>query len=137
MKRRLNFGVALLHQPRFVILDEPTVGVDPQSRSHLLDCVRRLCSEGVGLIYASHYMEEVEALCDRVAIIDKGKLLTCGTLDQLLSDSRADLHLRVLGKRARLSPRLVGLADVAPPCQINSDTQVQIVMNREPCLASP
>jgi ABC-2 type transport system ATP-binding protein len=131
MKRRLNFGVALLHQPRFVILDEPTVGVDPQSRSHLLDCVRRLSSEGVGLIYASHYMEEVEALCHRVAIIDKGKLLTMGTLDQLLSDSRADLHLRVRGKRARLGPRLVGLADVEPETEVNGETEVQIVMRRD------
>lgn len=131
MKRRLNFGVALLHQPKFVILDEPTVGVDPQSRSHLLDCVRSLCAEGVGLIYASHYMEEVEALCHRVAIIDKGKLLTCGTLDQLLSDSRADLHLRVRGKRARLSPRLVGLADVEPESEVNGETEVQVVMRRD------
>ena len=131
MKRRLNFGVALLHQPRFVILDEPTVGVDPQSRSHLLDCVRRLCDDGVGLIYASHYMEEVEALCDRVAIIDKGKLLTSGTLDQLLSDSRADLHLRVRGRRARLSPRLVGLADVEPETEVDGQIEVQLVMHRD------
>ena len=127
MKRRLNFGVALLHQPKFVILDEPTVGVDPQSRSHLLDCVRRLSSEGVGLIYASHYREEVEALCHRVAIIDKGKLLTCGPLDGLLNDSRADLHLRVRGQKARLGPRLVGLAEVEP----ESETELQIVMHRD------
>ncbi len=131
MKRRLNFGVALLHQPRFVILDEPTVGVDPQSRSHLLDCVQNLCSDGVGLIYASHYMEEVETLCDRVAIIDKGKLLTSGTLDQLLSDSRADLHLRVRGRRARLSPRLVGLADVEPETEVEGHTEVQVVLRRD------
>ena len=127
MKRRLNFGVALLHQPKFVILDEPTVGVDPQSRSHLLDCVRRLSSEGVGLIYASHYREEVEALCHRVAIIDKGKLLTCGSLDRLLNDSRADLHLRVRGQKAKLGPRLVGLAEV----EIEGETEVQIVMHRD------
>ncbi len=126
MKRRLNFGVALLHQPKLVILDEPTVGVDPQSRSHLLDCVRELSMAGVGVIYASHYMEEVEALCQRVAIIDKGKLLTIGTLDELLSKTRADLHLRVAGSKPRLGPRLVGLADVDPL----SEGEVLVVMHR-------
>src|SRR5262245_28163715 len=68
MKRRLNFGVALLHDPRLVILDEPTVGVDPQSRSHLLECVRQLAAGGVAVIYASHYMEEIEAICQRIAV---------------------------------------------------------------------
>jgi ABC-2 type transport system ATP-binding protein len=86
MKRRLNFGVALLHQPRLVILDEPTVGVDPQSRSHLLDAVQRLSHDGVGVLYASHYMEEVEAICSRVGILDSGRLLECGTLPELLSN---------------------------------------------------
>lgn len=127
MKRRLNFGVALLHEPKLVILDEPTVGVDPQSRSHLLDCVRALSDDGVGVIYASHYMEEVEAICQRVAIIDKGKLLTSGTLDELLTRSRADLHLRVLGTNPRLGPRLTGLAEVEPL----ADGEVQVVMRRD------
>jgi ABC-2 type transport system ATP-binding protein len=128
MKRRLNFGVALLHDPKLVILDEPTVGVDPQSRSHLLDCVRSLSADGVGVIYASHYMEEVEALCHRVAIIDRGKLMKCGTLDELLTRSRADLHLRVLGEAERLRPRLVGLADVE---RLGEDGEVQVVLRRD------
>lgn len=127
MKRRLNFAAALLHQPKLVILDEPTVGVDPQSRSHLMDCVRNLSAAGVAVIYCSHYMEEVEALCHRVAIVDKGKLLTCGSLEELLSDSRADLHLRVRGIKARLGPRLVGLAEVEPL----GEEEVQIVMHRD------
>src|SRR5262245_5647636 len=127
MKRRLNFGVALLHQPKLVILDEPTVGVDPQSRSHLLECVRQLSSDGVGVIYASHYMEEVEAICQRVAIVDKGKLLTCGTLEELLSKSRTDQHLRVAGTKARLGPRLVGLAEVEPL----AEGEVQVVVHRD------
>jgi ABC-2 type transport system ATP-binding protein len=126
MKRRLNFGAALLHQPKLVILDEPTVGVDPQSREHLLDCIRKLSAAGVAFIYASHYMEEVEAICHRVAIVDKGKLLTCGTLESLLNKSRADLHLRVLGTKARLGPRLAGLGDVEPL----AEGEVQIVMHR-------
>lgn len=97
MKRRLNFGIALLHRPRILILDEPTVGVDPQSRSHLLDCVRAVAAAGVGVIYASHYMEEVQALCQRVAIIDHGKMLAYDTIENLLSGLSADLHLAVSG----------------------------------------
>jgi ABC-2 type transport system ATP-binding protein len=127
MKRRLNFGAALLHEPRFVILDEPTVGVDPQSRSHLLDCVRQLAARGVGVIYASHYMEEVEAICQRVAIIDHGKLLKMGTLDELLDSSRADLHLTVRGSPDDLKHRLIGLADVEPL----ADGEARIVLRRD------
>jgi len=114
MKRRLNFGVALIHEPRFVILDEPTVGIDPQSRSHILDCVRQLAQDGVGVIYASHYMEEVEAICQKVAIIDHGRLLAHGTLDELIDKSRNDLFLRVAGPQIELQLRLGGLADVVP-----------------------
>jgi ABC-2 type transport system ATP-binding protein len=84
MKRRLNFAAAILHRPKLLILDEPTVGVDPQSRSHLLECVRDLQEEGTTVIYASHYMEEVEAICSRVAIVDHGRVLACDTLSSLL-----------------------------------------------------
>jgi ABC-2 type transport system ATP-binding protein len=108
MKRRLNFGVALLHRPRLMILDEPTVGVDPQSRAHLLDCVRALSAEGVAAVYASHYMEEVEALCKRVAIVDRGRVLACDHLQTLLGRLSADLCLRVSrptnGLAAKLGP---------------------------------
>lgn len=134
MKRRLNFGVALLHRPRLVILDEPTVGVDPQSRSHLLDCVRQLCSEGVGVIYASHYMEEVEAICQRVAIIDHGKLLACGTLDELLDRSRSDVYIRVKPGTNGLLERLQGLADVdSVP---NGDTTLIVRRDRREQMAT-
>ena len=112
MKRRLNFGVALIHEPRLVILDEPTVGIDPQSRSHILEGIRQLADGGVGVIYASHYMEEVEAICRRVAVIDHGKLLALGTLDELIDKASSDLHVRVGAARADLERRLVGLAEV-------------------------
>jgi len=95
MKRRLNFGVALMHKPRILILDEPTVGVDPHSRSHLMDCVRRQANEGVGVIYASHYMEEVQSICQRVAIIDHGEVLANDSIPHLLAGLAADLHLYV------------------------------------------
>jgi ABC-2 type transport system ATP-binding protein len=95
MSRRLNFGIALLHEPQFVILDEPTVGIDPQSRSNLLDCVRTLSTHGVGVLYTSHYMEEIEAVCHRVAIIDYGRMLQMGTLDELLDRTRTELCIKV------------------------------------------
>jgi ABC-2 type transport system ATP-binding protein len=95
MKRRLNFGVALMHRPSILILDEPTVGVDPQSRSHLMDCVRQLASEGVGIIYASHYMEEVQAICQKVAIVDRGVVLAYDSIPRLLSGLASDLFLYV------------------------------------------
>jgi ABC-2 type transport system ATP-binding protein len=112
MKRRLNFGVALIHEPRLLILDEPTVGVDPQSRSHILDCVRQLGTEGVSVIYASHYMEEVEAVCERVAVLDHGKLLALGTLEELVGTSQADVDVRVAASQADLKHSLAGLANV-------------------------
>jgi len=114
MKRRLNFAVGILHDPKLVILDEPTVGVDPQSRTHLLDCIRNLSREKVAVIYCSHYMEEIEALCHRVAIMDQGRLLACGTLDELLDRNRADLLLRVRGWSAAMASRVDGVADVEP-----------------------
>ncbi len=95
MKRRLNFGVALMHRPSVLILDEPTVGVDPQSRSHLLDCVRDQARCGVGVIYASHYMEEVQSICQRVVIVDHGRVLACDSISNLLKGLAADLILYV------------------------------------------
>jgi ABC-2 type transport system ATP-binding protein len=96
MKRRLNFGVALMHRPRVLILDEPTVGVDPQSRSHLLDCVRDLARAGVGVIYASHYMEEVQAICQRVAIVDHGRLVAYDAVERLLASVSPTIHVHVV-----------------------------------------
>jgi ABC-2 type transport system ATP-binding protein len=79
MKRRLNIGIGLLHRPRLLILDEPTVGVDPQSRNAILDSVAALSGAGMAVLYTTHYMEEAERLCDRVGIIDHGKLIAEGT----------------------------------------------------------
>ena len=79
MKRRLNIGIGLLHRPKLLILDEPTVGVDPQSRNAILESVERLSATGMAVLYTTHYMEEAERLCDRVGIIDHGKLIAEGT----------------------------------------------------------
>lgn len=83
MKRRVNIAAGLLHSPKVLFMDEPTVGIDPQSRNHILETVKRLNEEGLTVIYTSHYMEEVEFLCDRIAIIDKGNVMAIGTQDEL------------------------------------------------------
>ncbi len=87
MKRRLNIACAITHRPRVIIMDEPTVGIDPQSRNHILESVRTLNKLGSTIIYTSHYMEEVEAIGTRVGIIDQGRLIACGTKDELVAQS--------------------------------------------------
>ena len=83
MKRRLNFGCGLVHGPEVLLLDEPTVGIDPQSRERLLELVRELADEGACVLYTTHYMEEAESLCDEIAVMDHGKILASGTLESL------------------------------------------------------
>jgi len=86
MKRRINLGCALMHRPKLLLLDEPTVGIDPQARENILNFIRVLVSEGVGILYTTHYLEEAESLCDRIGIIDHGKILAEGTLDELRNE---------------------------------------------------
>ncbi|WP_425374510.1 ATP-binding cassette domain-containing protein [Mesobacillus boroniphilus] len=83
MKRRVNIGAAILHRPELLIMDEPTVGIDPQSRSHILETVKRLNEAGMTIIYTSHYMEEVEYLCEKIGIMDHGEFITTGTISEL------------------------------------------------------
>ena len=85
MKRRLNIGIGLLHEPKLLILDEPTVGVDPQSRNAILESVEQLGERGMAVLYTTHYMEEAERLCDRVGIIDRGELKAEGTREELVA----------------------------------------------------
>ncbi len=84
MKRRLNLACALIHQPDLVLLDEPTAGVDPQSRNFIFECIERIAQQGQTVIYTTHYMEEAERLCKRVAIIDHGKSLAMNTVESLI-----------------------------------------------------
>jgi ABC-2 type transport system ATP-binding protein len=84
MKRRVNIGVALLHEPRMLYLDEPTVGIDPQSRRAILDGIKDLNAQGMTVLYTTHYMEEAEELSDRVGIMDNGKIVALGTKDELV-----------------------------------------------------
>jgi len=84
MKRRLNLACSMLHAPRLLLLDEPTVGVDPQSRDRIFDAVRELARRGRTILYSTHYMEEAERLCDRITIMDEGRIVAAGTLGELL-----------------------------------------------------
>ena len=86
MKRRLNMACAIAHSPSIVIMDEPTVGIDPQSRNHILESVKKLNSEGSTIIYTSHYMEEVEELCENISIMDNGKVIANGNKEYLKSN---------------------------------------------------
>lgn len=114
MKRRLNIGVALIHRPQVLIMDEPTVGIDPQSRNHILSTVKTLNKEGMTIIYTSHYMEEVEELCDRICIMDKGKLLANGNKDELIKlvngREKIDVTFTSLGRE--ITQRIKGLSYV-------------------------
>lgn len=83
MKRRLNLALGLVHQPKAVLLDEPTVGIDPQARLKILEVVRRVADEGTAVLYTTHYLEEAEGLCDRIAVVDHGRMLAEGTLEEL------------------------------------------------------
>jgi ABC-2 type transport system ATP-binding protein len=83
MKRRLNIACAIAHKPQLIIMDEPTVGIDPQSRNHILESIKILQKKGATIIYSTHYMEEVEAICDRIIIMNKGKIIAVGTKEEL------------------------------------------------------
>jgi len=104
MKRRLNIGIGLLHQPKLLVLDEPTVGVDPQSRNAILSSVEALGKQGMAILYTTHYMEEAERLCDRVGIIDEGRIRAEGTRRELVS---------LIGQRDRIELSATGELEAA------------------------
>jgi ABC-2 type transport system ATP-binding protein len=111
MKRRLNLGAALVHEPKLVLLDEPAVGVDPQSRAHLFEEIRRLHQAGTTILYISHYIEEVQTLCSRVGIIDHGHLIACDTLPALLQLLEGVIQFRVSAITPELRNELSAIAD--------------------------
>ena len=108
MQRRLNLAAALLHRPKLLLCDEPTVGVDPQSRNAIFEYLERLNREGLTIIYSTHYMEEATRLCSRIGVIDHGKILTLGTLDELLTQLPFEEEIRfpASGDTAVLVPAL-------------------------------
>jgi ABC-2 type transport system ATP-binding protein len=105
MKRRVNLGAALMHRPRLLLLDEPTVGIDPQARMSILEFVRGLCAQGTAVLYTTHYLEEAETLCRRIGIIDHGKLLAEGTLGELQERLGGDKVFVLEGDLAAANPQ--------------------------------
>lgn len=109
LKRCVNLAAALVHEPRLLLLDEPTTGVDPRSREQIFTTVRRLNAAGVTIVYTSHYMEEVQALCPRIGIIDHGRLIACDTLETLLRTLRGSIQFRVSQASPALASRLAAI----------------------------
>jgi linearmycin/streptolysin S transport system ATP-binding protein len=105
MKRRLNMAAGLIHRPRVVLMDEPTVGVDPQSRLRIFEMIEALRREGMSVIYTTHYMEEAERLCDRIAIIDHGRIIALGSKGELIQSA--------FGSRSQVVMRLADTGDRA------------------------
>lgn len=121
MKRRLNIGIGLIHGPTLLVLDEPTVGVDPQSRNAILESIEQLAGVGIAVLYTTHYMEEAQRLCDRVAIIDAGEIKAEGTQEELVRLVGQNDRIRVAGTgqeraaadRVRALPGVTGVSTTA------------------------
>ena len=115
MQRRLNLAAALLHRPKLLLCDEPTVGVDPQSRNAIFEYLERLNRSGVTIIYSTHYMEEAERLCSRIGIIDHGKIHALGTLDELLTQLpfEEEIHFPATPASAALGAQLAAHGELA------------------------
>ncbi|MFC5648171.1 ATP-binding cassette domain-containing protein [Paenibacillus solisilvae] len=127
MKRRLNIACAIAHKPKLIIMDEPTVGIDPQSRNYILTSVRKLNESGCTIIYTSHYMEEVEEICTRIAIVDHGKIIAEGTKEQLkatITDVK-DIRLEMKSSAGTESERLTSIPGVRKVLQEENVIYIQ------------
>jgi ABC-2 type transport system ATP-binding protein len=125
MKRRLNLGAALVHRPGLLLLDEPTTGVDPQSRNHIFQEIREVNRQGATVVYTSHYMEEVQALCPRVGIVDHGTLIACDRVDRLLQQVHGFIRFQVKGATNELRHRLSGLGKNVPDSADDQSFELQ------------
>ncbi|OZU87840.1 export ABC transporter ATP-binding protein [Virgibacillus indicus] len=137
MKRRLNIGVALLHDPEVIVMDEPTVGIDPQSRSYILETVKRLNAERqMTVLYTSHYMEEVEFLCDRIYIMDKGDLIASGTKEEIKRILSAEKTISI--KADRFNDTFIDLLEQNPTINrvVAEEKEVTIITAKETNLFS-
>lgn len=134
MKRRLNIACAMVHKPRLMIMDEPTVGIDPQSRNHILESVRTLQREGSTILYTSHYMEEVEELCTRIAIMDQGRVIAQGTSEELktMISSEEKIEMTLSEINYTLVDEIKNLAGVLE-CQIQ-DGKLTVLTRKDSSL---
>jgi len=139
MKRRVNIGVGLLHKPRLLFMDEPTVGIDPQSRRAILDTVKDLNRQGMTLLYTTHYMEEAQELSDRVGIIDHGELIALGTQEELTQQvgqtETLILHIGENDDAEALAKSLEGIRDVREA--IANDHEVSVITQEAEAVLAP
>jgi ABC-2 type transport system ATP-binding protein len=126
LKRRLNLAIALLPEPELILFDEPTVGVDPQTRAFVLEAIKQLANDGAAVIYTSHYMDEIEAIADRVAIIDQGRVLRDGTLTELLAEGAMALTLTADGVSPQALREVLGTYGVLEPATTTSAHTVRL-----------
>ena len=126
MKRRINLGCALMHRPKLILLDEPAVGIDPQARINLLEFIRDLVKEGVGVLYTTHYLDEAESLCDRIGIIDHGKVLAEGTLEELRKRIGHDQLFVLEGNFEKADPK--DWPDFLESFRLNKQSEKQVVV---------
>lgn len=130
MKRRLNIACAIVHKPKLIIMDEPTVGIDPQSRNHILNSVRVLHRDGSTIIYTSHYMEEVEEICSRIAIMDQGRIIAQGSKEELkeLVSSEDRITIETSSVNYSLVDSLKAIPGVKE-CT-TSDSQIDVIVTK-------
>lgn len=126
MKRRLNIGVGLVHGPSLLVLDEPTVGVDPQSRNAILEAIEQLARAGIAVLYTTHYMEEAQRLCDRVAIIDSGEVRAEGTQRELVRLVGENDRIRIsgTGKLKEAAEQVKAIANVVDASASNDEVSI-------------
>ncbi|TSB45327.1 ABC transporter ATP-binding protein [Alkalicoccobacillus porphyridii] len=126
MKRRLNIACSLIHQPKLLIMDEPTVGIDPQSRNHILEAVRKLQKQGTTILYSTHYMEELQAIASRVVIMDQGHIITEGTIKDLIATIQHEekINLEVAAASGDLLSKLQQLEGVKQVISEGNNLQI-------------
>ena len=129
MKRRINIACSLLHNPKILVLDEPTVGVDPQNRNHIFEVIERLNNEGMTMIYTTHYMEEAERFCNTIAIIDEGRIIAQGSLKELrkISDVKDLITIKLADSEKETVSRITEANPVFRFDSINNTLQVESV----------
>lgn len=132
MLRRLNIACALVHNPKILIMDEPTVGIDPQSRNYIMDTIKELNRNGTTIVYCSHYMEEVEALCSNISIIDKGKEIIVGSKECLKNSIHVDKTLKIAVSSFQPAmldalKKIEGILSVT----VENDSMLELVLSKE------
>ncbi|WP_121642693.1 ABC transporter ATP-binding protein [Bacillus vallismortis] len=130
MKRRLNIACAIAHQPKLIIMDEPTVGIDPQSRHHILESIKELKTRGASIIYSTHYMEEIEAISDRIIIMNEGKIIADGTIEELYR--KVNKELTYAFQLTRVQPlNKNSIRDIKGVTEVNfSDHQLKVTVQQ-------